>query len=82
MFLEPSHGGEHPGHAQHPGGADQQDREQPGHHQRRDEGGGQGPDWDGEMVRTVRLSLEQVRLYSEELDIPHNNISCLVWYLI
>ena len=39
MFLEPSHGGEHPGHAQHSGGADQQDREQPGHHQRRDEGG-------------------------------------------
>ena len=39
MFLEPSHGGEHPGHAQHSGGADQQDREQPRHHQRRDEGG-------------------------------------------
>ena len=59
--LEPSHGWEYPGHAQHPGGADQPDWEQPGHHQRRDEGGWQGPDWDGEMVRTVCLSLEQVR---------------------
>ena len=62
MFLEPSHGWEYPGHAQHPGGADQQDWEQPGHHQRRDEGGWQGPDWDGEMVRPVRLSLEQVNM--------------------
>ena len=60
--LEPSHGGEHPGHAQHPGGADQQDWEQPGHHQRRDEGGWQGPDWDGEMVRPLCLSLEQVNM--------------------
>ena len=60
IIIEPSNRGQHPGHAQYPGRADQQDREQPRHHQRRDEGGGQGLDWDGEVVRPLCLPLEQV----------------------
>jgi hypothetical protein len=57
---EPDGGQQNPRNAGDPGGAVEQDRGRAGQHQRRDEGGRQASHRYGEVVRPLRLPVEQV----------------------
>ena len=70
ISLDPSDGGGDSAAVRRAGPAAGQGRGPPGHDQRGDEAGGEDPDQDGEVVRPIHLSMEQVvRYFNQGLSI-------------